>query len=366
MPKWNRWSQSAIDCYRRGCVCVGCLMKEITEQKCNMKKSVLELVAQLGAPPPEINGLFDGLTNSQNEVINAILSGANTKEQIANIMETTPNTVQTWLVQLYEIAQTNGLVFKAGYRRLPELAEFLKQKAQEKEEEKENEFMYDEDLKLEYANYYDPMIQAIKAGKEKLSEIAGATGIKSGTLSVTIDQFYKYLVNKDLAPEQTDKSKRQAVVDFIQSRLLDNDYSALTPVSQPAKEEKAEIEGNPMLNELFTQQEETIKNLLLQGLKFEDISKNLCISLTTVKTHVNNIYQKRNYHSLQDLLVAEFNNENEKLRSKITELENKLIARVQPKAQSFDFDAIKHRIQADIDKLTKKLNAIEMLERELT
>lgn len=361
MPIWNRWSQTAIDCYRRGCVCKGCLLNEITEQKCVMKKSVLELVAQLGAPPEEVKGIFEGLTYQQNNVINAIIDGANTTEEIAQALEYNKGTVQTYLSELYVIAETNGLYFKANCGRLPELVEFLRNK----QKEKENEIMYDEDLKLEYANYFDSMVKAIKAGREKLSEIAEAAGIKTSTLSVQIDQFYKRLALLNLVPEQTDKSKRQGVVDFIQSRLLDNNYCEkpqLRPLPEIKQKEESD-EYKPMLNEPLTPQEETVKKLILHGLNFDEIAKKLCVALTTVKTHVNNIYQKRDYHSLQDLLVAEFNSENDELRKKITELESKLL--VQPKMQAFDFDALKHKIQSDIDRLSVKLKAIETLETEL-
>lgn len=43
----RRWSISAIDCYKRGCVCQGCLYYnyfENTNQKCQMKATVLELI----------------------------------------------------------------------------------------------------------------------------------------------------------------------------------------------------------------------------------------------------------------------------------------------------------------------------------
>lgn len=47
----QRWTSTAIDCYKRGCVCAGCPMKElIKSQKCMMKSSVLELVRKFGIP----------------------------------------------------------------------------------------------------------------------------------------------------------------------------------------------------------------------------------------------------------------------------------------------------------------------------
>lgn len=49
--KIRRWTTTAIECYKRGCNCQGCLMKKlIKSQKCKMKNTVIELVRILGAP----------------------------------------------------------------------------------------------------------------------------------------------------------------------------------------------------------------------------------------------------------------------------------------------------------------------------
>lgn len=49
----RRWTETSIDCYKRGCVCSGCFYSEFfkgSNQKCQMKTSVLELVRVLGTP----------------------------------------------------------------------------------------------------------------------------------------------------------------------------------------------------------------------------------------------------------------------------------------------------------------------------
>jgi len=49
----RRWTQTAIDCYKRGCVCSGCFYYDFfkdSPQKCQMKATVLELVRVLGRP----------------------------------------------------------------------------------------------------------------------------------------------------------------------------------------------------------------------------------------------------------------------------------------------------------------------------
>ena len=49
----RRWTQTAIDCYKRGCVCSGCFYSDFfkaSPHKCQMKATVLELVRVLGRP----------------------------------------------------------------------------------------------------------------------------------------------------------------------------------------------------------------------------------------------------------------------------------------------------------------------------
>lgn len=47
----QRWTQSAIECYKRKCICKDCPIKKILlSQKCQMKKCVLELVKVFGRP----------------------------------------------------------------------------------------------------------------------------------------------------------------------------------------------------------------------------------------------------------------------------------------------------------------------------
>lgn len=53
----RRWTQTAIDCYKRGCVCSGCFYSNFFKdgpQRCQMKTTVLELVRSLGTPNVEL------------------------------------------------------------------------------------------------------------------------------------------------------------------------------------------------------------------------------------------------------------------------------------------------------------------------
>lgn len=53
---FRRWTQTSIDCYKRGCVCSGCFYSDFfkgSPQKCQMKSTILELVRVLGKPDIE-------------------------------------------------------------------------------------------------------------------------------------------------------------------------------------------------------------------------------------------------------------------------------------------------------------------------
>lgn len=55
----RRWTNTALECYKRGCVCEGCFYADFfnssnSSQKCQMKASVLELVRVLGKPDVEL------------------------------------------------------------------------------------------------------------------------------------------------------------------------------------------------------------------------------------------------------------------------------------------------------------------------
>lgn len=59
--------------------------------------------------------------------------------------------------------------------------------------------------------------------------------------------------------------------------------------------------GKPILSEL-SKQENTVRNLILQGKSNKEIATELFISLSTVKSHITNIYSKLNVANRRELL----------------------------------------------------------------
>lgn len=55
----------------------------------------------------------------------------------------------------------------------------------------------------------------------------------------------------------------------------------------------------------LTEKEQEILKLLLKGFSYQECAEILIIALTTLKTHVNNILNKKHVHSLHELVVLE-------------------------------------------------------------
>ncbi len=238
--------------------------------------------------------------------------------------------------------------------------------------------MFDEDLQLKYQNYLEPMITAIKHGHESYDDIEQFSGINRHNLSVYFGAFYKDLIKANLINLKTGKTQKQAVIDFIGSRLLDTNYSE-SEFAASGEKEKPQLpkkekpkqkpekkrfslddplprpeEKFPLRNEPLTEMEQKVLDELIAGYSYKQVSENLFVSEKTIKTHVTAIFQKRDYHSLQDLLVCEY-------QKKITEIEENKAAAQPPK--KLDFSAIKEKIKAKIIKLHEKLNALEQAEK---
>lgn len=49
--KRKEWTQSAVECYLRGCNCDNCTIKELLESPCIMKDSVISLIRSGFKPP---------------------------------------------------------------------------------------------------------------------------------------------------------------------------------------------------------------------------------------------------------------------------------------------------------------------------
>ncbi len=74
------------------------------------------------------------------------------------------------------------------------------------------------------------------------------------------------------------------------------------------KEETEEVEDEENLLNYLTQREEEVLDLLTQGITYKGVAKKLFISETTVKTHVNNIFQKLQVNDRTQAVLYALNN----------------------------------------------------------
>jgi len=61
------------------------------------------------------------------------------------------------------------------------------------------------------------------------------------------------------------------------------------------------------IDDNLTQKEKEVLELLKRGFSYEECARELVLSQTTVKTHINNLFQKKQVNSHQQLLINEFN-----------------------------------------------------------
>ena len=76
---------------------------------------------------------------------------------------------------------------------------------------------------------------------------------------------------------------------------------------QTFKAEEAEKEADSLLKDLTVREEEVLA-LLVEGKTYKDVAKQLFISETTVKTHVNNIFQKLQVNEKTQAVLYAINN----------------------------------------------------------
>lgn len=118
------WTESSIFCYKRGCNCQGCYVKDLLESRCLMKRAVFALVRKFGKPPEiELK-----LTRTQHTVINSILAGCNNKTEISEYTGLNIRCVQEALSNMYELAEFDGVCYKNKRYKLGQFIEWIRRK----------------------------------------------------------------------------------------------------------------------------------------------------------------------------------------------------------------------------------------------
>lgn len=116
------WTEDSRYCYRIGCQCDKCNMRKIYNIPCRMKEAVFELVKKFGAPPDKY--LF---SKFQRGVVEAILSGATTRSNIAKYLNKTETQVQGIMPRLYQIAEENGAIYDNPKNKFEVFVDWVKE-----------------------------------------------------------------------------------------------------------------------------------------------------------------------------------------------------------------------------------------------
>ena len=133
-------------------------------------------------------------------------------------------------------------------------------------------------------------------------------------------------------------------------------------------EEKIKISENKNKKNEFTHSEQKIFDCLMDGLTYKDTATLLVLAPTTVKTHVNSIFQKRAVTSLHELVVDEYKKRLSKLQkehlSAVVELKaGSILAKIENRLQKAK-DALAQTAQeAGFLALNRELITLEIQEK---
>lgn len=104
----------------------------------------------------------------------------------------------------------------------------------------------------------------------------------------------------------------------------------------------------------LTPTEQKIFDALMDGLNYKETAELLNLAQTTIKTHVNSIFQKRTVSSLQQLVVDEY-------KKRLSRLQKEhLCAAIEPKANSI-LEKIENRLQKAKDELAQTAQEVGFL-----
>lgn len=382
------WTESAIECYKRGYDCIGCPTQELISIKCRMKESVLKLIKTKGLPPKDDN-LFPEFKNMALKLIKLIHSGFETIEELSSELGSTKQSIISCLnAEIFPVFEQKGFI-RPKNNAFPVFIDFFKNSIVKKQflknDNTEEKIMFDADLKIKYADFLQPLVEAIKKGYESYDDLVRETSMTKHQISVYWVNLLNPWIKTGLISRNSGKTQKQEVIDFIRNRLIDIQNGNVAEikeqtneVKEPITKLKGKIEikkkviaaestiqkpqsqkpDDFLSNQPLTETEHTVLELLLQGLNYQQISEKITIALTTVKTHVNNIFTKRGYHSLQELLVTELNKNKSNLaeKNKNSRLEEELN---QTKLLLEGKNAQYNSLLAEKDELKKQLQAIK-------
>lgn len=196
-----------------------------------------------------------------------------------------------------------------------------------------------------------------------MNEIYEKCNYTTATLS---NYFYKiYASTKDIVNYQTKRNMFGELQDFLQSNkgkifMKENGIIIETNLEAPV-DKKLTVEEFAEKLTTLTSRERDVFNLLVQGYSYKQAAEHLNIALTTLKTHVNAIFQKIQVSSLPLLTSIYYqhtqNSPTVKTQSPIPQKITDLAYQYQQKIDEYKNKISEYEI---------KLNVLSDLEKELS
>lgn len=288
------WTQGAIECYERGYDCVGCPTQQLLSDKCRMKESVLNLIQTIGLPPKD-DDLFPDFKNTPLKIMKAIYNGAETLDELALELGNSISGIKTRLSEeIFPYYENKGFL-RPTKNAFPAFIDFFKEFNEQTknkdnshsedssisspknppEEQEDTSFalnvpaveassaspsqsarsfsmtnykekkMFDEDLKLQYADYLKPLVEAVKRGFESYDDLVRESGLTKHQISVYWANLLNPLILQGLIVRNQQKTQKQEVIDFVRNRLIDFQNGNTTKIEKtPQLRGKIEIKTN--------------------------------------------------------------------------------------------------------------------------
>lgn len=283
--KQRRWTEAAKECYRRGCVCSGCSIFPLVESaKCRMKKSVIELVRDFGPPPTIMDFFGNEITRGDVHVL------AKIKENNFDFNQSEKKNLR----KLKEIAILNGYV---DNKNIEEFKEFLiRQRIYEDDMRTKKEL--NEKLGIELYEKQNCIIESIvktNGSKEKIKEMLN---ISESNFQFLVGKIWSILLQENLVSEIGNKSHFEKICDCVLLKYSNNTANTVTIDDNDLTKDK--------LAQFLTDREWEVLRSLVRTVKYEESAKELIISETTLKTHVNAIFSKLQVNSFAELIKYYF------------------------------------------------------------
>lgn len=174
-----------------------------------------------------------------------------------------------------------------------------------------------------------------------------------------------YAKTKDICPYRSLKNKFIDLQEFLQT-----DKGKEFLIKNGVKIEESTNETSSVPAEDLTEKEKLVYEKLVNGKSYENVAREECLSLATIKTHVAAIFQKLNVNSLPELIVDYYQNKTKAAQQPDIKTAPTNVAKVENLQKKYDSEigACNEKIQnlkSEIKTIQLKRDVLQELISEL-